>query len=660
MKSKKIAVVVLDGFGLNPKKEWEIVGAAFNALPQPLQQYLLTLVGGQGGFAKAAIAPISHGVARYLADTGLGTLDELLPKFIAWHAAVLAHPEIPTIDAARMEAATNANYVPWAVNTPYLFSLRQQYPTIQTRTAGVFSGFEEMNPEAMGNSDTGHQQIFNLMVAKQVPTFIADLIRTGAFFKNAELNADLSLAKSGHKVVFKTLLSGEFGDDGYVHSALNHIDAFLKLYFDILELPKSNLQIEAVLDGRDSPYCSSLEFQTQEGIRRYGFLHKLREKLQKYDAVSCVSWILGRQFMDRDYKGGMIKKEYETVVRNSGRRVADFDQALALIASDHAQKIYDPSVEPIIIGNPETVGNNTVFFNAIFRSDRQEPITAALMANIDFVTKQATQKKKLDTWEGFTWITPFPGLISWAMVEYHKDLGDKGLKAVFHDQPHAHNVLFLLSQARPDFRFLFLTEGVKEKHMGLFSRGRRSRPLAPAETQYIVSSYGKEDGVASDNDLYKVPAMRHPEIAAKLELELQNPEWDLIAVNFPGADMIGHLVTGQFDACKQTVMSLERALQQVVPVAQKNGWVLVLSADHGNIEHFGPDHGNNDVLTTLVIPEGSGMSVQIPPNRSARLFDISWTIISVLGATLEELKAPPFDPLTVSDPNRLVGMPLVK
>lgn len=659
MKSNKIAVVVLDGFGLNPKREWDIVSAAFQALPDTVQQQLVESC-GRGAFAKAALAPTSHGVARHLAQSELGSVDELLERIIKLRDVVEHSPYAELIDNARMEAATKANYVPWAVHTPYLFHLRQQHPTIQTRTAGVFSGFEEMDPEAMGNSDTGHQQIFNLTVAKQVPTFIADLIRTGAFFENAALNADLSLAKEGRKVVFKTLLSGEFGDDGYVHSALNHIDAFLKLYFDVLKLPKENLQIEAVLDGRDSPYRSSLEFETLDGVRRYGFLHKLRERLLPYDAVGCVSWILGRQFMDRDYKGGMIKKEYETVVRNAGRAVPDFDQALALIAADHAAKVYDPSIEPIVIGNPEPVGNNTVFFNAIFRSDRQEPITAALLAHIDFVTKQATQKKKLETWENFTWITHFPQMIHWAMVEYHKDLGEKGLKAVFHDKPHAHNVLHLLSQARPEFRFLFLTEGVKEKHMGLFSRGRRSRPLLPAETQYIVSSYGKEDGVASDNDLYKVPAMRHPEIAEKLALELQNPEWDLIAVNFPGADMIGHLVTGQFDACKQTVMSLETALRQVVPVAQANGWVMVISADHGNVEHFGPDHGNNDVLTTLLLPEACPFTVQVPPNRSARLFDISWTILTVLGATPEALNAPPFDPLTVADPNRLVGMSLVK
>jgi 2,3-bisphosphoglycerate-independent phosphoglycerate mutase len=363
--------------------------------------------------------------------------------------------------------------------------------------------------------------------------------------------------------------------------------------------------------------------------------------------------------MDRDYKGGMIRVECEAVVGNVGRKAANFDEALAMVAQDHAKKVYDPSVEPIVVGNPRPVGEKTVFFNAIFRSDRQEPITAALLGHVEFITKQATQKKKLDTWDGFQWVRQFQTLVNWGMVEYHKDLGDKGLKAVFHDKPHEHNVLYLLSQRLPEFRFLFLTEGVKEKHMGLFSRGRRSRPLAPAETQFVVPSYGKEDGVASDNDLYKVPAMRHPEIAAKLVEELKNPQWDLIAVNFPGADMIGHLVTGQFEACRATMLSLEEALKQFIPVALENGWVTVVTADHGNIEHYGPDHGNNDVLTTLVIPEGARVSAKVPEGGTARLFDISWTILEALGTSVEALQAPPFDPLTVADPNRLVGVSLL-
>ena len=659
----KSATVVLDGLGLHPKTEWEIVSTMWDRLTPELREKMTRILGNEE-LATAAMAPTSHGVARAWSDRTGGDWLELFTQIRQARCTLrtsigdeLFHQ---LTDEIRVQVAEELHYAPWAVNTPYIFSLRQNRPTWITRTAGVFTGQEAMEPEIMGNSDTGHQQLFNLTVARQVPRQIGDLIKTGQFFENEALNRDLSQAGKNGLVVFKTLLSGEYGDDGFVHSAWPHMEAFFKLYFERLSLPPENLQVEAVLDGRDSPGDSSLVSKKLDGRERYGFLHKLRTLLKKYNAESSLSWILGRQFMDRDYKGGMIQVEYDTVVKNEGRKVHSLDGAFELIAQDHEGGKTDPMITPIIVGNPRTVGENTVFFNAIYRADRQEPITAALMGLTEFIWKQATQKKKLDTWDDFHWITPFKSLVMWSMIEYHSDFGDAGAHMVIHNEPHPHNVLYLLNKKYPDFRFLFLTEGVKEKHMGLFSRGRRSRPLEPSETQIIVPSYGKSEGIASDDDLYQVPQMRHPEITRELSAALTSNKYNVIAANFPGTDMIGHLVVNHFDACQKAILSLETALADFVPVAINNDWVLVITSDHGNIEHYGPDHGNNDVLTTIILPEDSPLEASQPPGYQARLFDISMTTLTALGVTPKEINAPEIPQNLKDDPNRLVAVPLVK
>jgi len=330
-----------------------------------------------------------------------------------------------------------------------------------------------------------------------------------------------------------------------------------------------------------------------------------------------------------------------------------------MIERDHAGGFTDPTIEPIVIGNPRPLGPDSVFFNAIFRADRQEPITAALLGMTDFIRKQATQKKRLDTWDRFSWLTSAPPASMWTMIDYHLEFRTAGAASICQDSPHPHNILHLLNRKLDDFTFLLVTEGVKEKHMGLFSRGRRSTPLEPAETQRIIASCGREEGVNSDNDLYKVPAMRHEEIAADLVSELEKTEFDLVAANFPGADMLGHLVENHFEACIETLLSLEKAMRAVVPAALNNGWLLILTSDHGNIEHLGPDHGNNDVLTTLVIPENSGLTSVPPPGYSARLFDISWTVLETLGLSHQTLDHPPFLDDIADDPRRLVGRSLI-
>jgi len=661
--SGRAAVVVLDGFGPIPSKEWSICEQVFRTLDDGTRKVLLD--GRKQVLVIASLAPTSHGVAWHMARTEgsdwLVLLDEVKTAHARTCELLEQAPMGPsTVAGLVRETAHRERYAPWTANTPFLFRLRQENPTWVTRTAGVFTGFEELSPEIMGNSDTGHQQIFNLMVARQVPAIISRMVEDGSFFSNEDLNRDLCRARDGATVVVKTLLSGEFGDDGYVHSAYKHLLAFFKLYFEVLKLPASSLQIEAVLDGRDSPYYSSLRYEEKDGVLRYGYLRKLRKVLRGFGAESCLSWIMGRQFMDRDYKGGMIRKEYELVARNAGRKVGDVDEAFDLIDRDHAAGFVDPVIEPIVIGSPRPVGDGTVFFNAIFRSDRQEPITAALLGHTEFIRRQAEQKKRLDTWEDFSWISPFSALTHWSMVDYHEEFPGRGARSLYKDRPHEHNVLHLLNREKPGFRFLFLTEGVKEKHMGLFSRGRRSTPLLPAETQKIIPTHGKEQGVNNDNDLWKVPKMRHPEIAAELDRALGDREFDLVACNFPGADMIGHLIENHFDACVETIESLDHALARIVTTARANGWVLLVTSDHGNVEHCGPDHGNNDVLTTLVLPDESRFEAVPPPNCSGRLFDVSHTILEVLGVSLSALQAPPIPEHISRDPRRLVGCALVR
>ena len=366
----KSATVVLDGLGLHPQTEWKIVSTMWQRLDSELQEKMIRILGDEE-LVQAALAPTSHGVARAWSDRSKGDWLDLFTQIRQARCALrtsIGDEQFRQItNEIRVQVAEEFHYAPWAVNTPYIFSLRQNRPTWITRTAGVFTGQEAMEPEIMGNSDTGHQQLFNLAVARQIPRQIGDLIKSDEFFENDALNRDLTRAGKGGLVVFKTLLSGEYGDDGFVHSAWPHMEAFFKLYFERLSLPPENLQVEAVLDGRDSPGDSSLVSKTLDGRDRYGFLYKLRALLKKYNAESSLSWILGRQFMDRDYKGGMIQVEYDAVVKNTGRKVQSLDEAFALIGQEHVGGKTDPMIEPIVVGNPRTVGEDTVFFNAIFR-----------------------------------------------------------------------------------------------------------------------------------------------------------------------------------------------------------------------------------------------------------------------------------------------------
>jgi 2,3-bisphosphoglycerate-independent phosphoglycerate mutase len=365
--------------------------------------------------------------------------------------------------------------------------------------------------------------------------------------------------------------------------------------------------------------------------------------------------------MDRNYQGAMIRAEYEMVVKNVGEKVDSFDQAYERIKQFHDRGLTDPMVPPIVIGQPRTVDGNTSFINAIFRADRQEPITATLLGLSDFVAQRAEPYGTLDSWDDFDWLEDLSGMTMVTMIDYHAVFADAGVAAVVLDRPHEHNMLHLMNQHVEGFQFLFLGESVKAKHIGLFSRGRRSLPLKPAEDRTIIPSYGKKEDVANDNELYKFPSMRHLELGAQLEAAGRKAKHDFILVNWPGPDMIGHLITNRFESCVETVNSIEAVLNKVVPVLREAGYFVIVTADHGNVENYGPDHGNNPVLTTVVPPAGREDAIVSRFDQWARLFDVAATALSLMGhdETIRS-KMPAIPENVQQSPDRLVGVPLIK
>ena len=57
---------------------------------------------------------------------------------------------------------------------------------------------------------------------------------------------------------------------------------------------------------------------------------------------------------------------------------------------------------------------------------------------------------------------------------------------------------------------------------------------------------------------------------------------DLIICNFANPDMVGH--TGDLDAAIKAVETVDHAIGTVLPVLEKTGGVMLLTADHGNCE----------------------------------------------------------------------------
>jgi bisphosphoglycerate-independent phosphoglycerate mutase (AlkP superfamily) len=193
--------------------------------------------------------------------------------------------------------------------------------------------------------------------------------------------------------------------------------------------------------------------------------------------------------------------------------------------------------------------------------------------------------------------------------------------------PHAENFLAQWPHSVGSDEYTLVAESVKSSHMGYFFRGRREDPVDGAtEARFITPSHGEEDGVKSDTDFYLHPAMRAKEVTADVIKTVKADTSRLICCNIASPDMVGHLLPVRYEEAKAAYSAAADALVE---------------------------HSINDVLTTVVRPDGAESAVGIPVFQ-ARLFDIAPTMLELLGA--ENIST---DGDTSAQPDRFMGRPLV-
>jgi len=671
-----VLLIILDGFGFNERTELEILTKAAARISPAAAKQIETIARKANGkrgdtLVRPAAALIRLALSPVLPTTALDPVYAHVPyqRLVALRGEIRGQMgETQSGDATLLELADGAvtevaleqRYAVWSARSTYLNELRNSFPTVATQASGLAAGYEDVVPAVQGNSETGHQQIGNFVVAAQTPLEISSEIADGSFFQNEALLQALSeVQQRGSSLDICFLLSGEYGNDGRVHSAWNHLEALLEAVFVRAGLPPSRVRLEAITDGRDSPPYSSV----RAAGKQYGFLHKLKALLGRYGAEESVAWVIGRSIaMDRDYEEERTKQDFRLLVESQGQRVPDLDAAIAAVQAFHDAGGSDTNVPPIVVGiGARAVGEGDVFLDLNFRADRQRAKVAALLGARDFLVREAAKKGR--TWK-MDWLVPPVGLSLYCLSEYHPDFAAKyGAKVLYPIRPQAHNLFAIVPQQSESqgfaFKYLLTAESTKALHVGYFIRGRREQPVVDGEeTRTIVPSYGSEYGVSTDDDYYKTPQMRAFALVDVVVEALAKGGFDLIAVNLANTDMVGHLLPKRWDAAERSVTLVDTALATIVPAAQRAGYDTILTADHGNIEDDDSSHTANDVLTTFVSPDGA-VSLCDDPRLRARLFDIPWSIVELMG--LSDVIIPHLPPIPENIREQgLVGRCLVR
>jgi 2,3-bisphosphoglycerate-independent phosphoglycerate mutase len=467
-----------------------------------------------------------------------------------------------------------------AATTPNYTRLLLDCPHALLATSGNAVGLPKGQ---MGNSEVGHMNIgAGRVVAQDLPR-IDVAIEDGSLALRPNLLALIDAAKTNKSAVHVMgLLS-----PGGVHSHQDHIAALVKICAGA-GVP---VFVHAFLDGRDTPPKSAR-----------GYLEKFLGDIDGLAGVRLAT-LSGRYFaMDRDKRWDRVEKCFSAIVEASGRR---FDDVTAALDASYAEDVTDEFVEPCVLGDYAGVTDGDVLLFANFRADRAREISAALLDK---------------GFDGFVRARLPHFAAAAGLTEYSQDL-KAVMTAIFPPEDVRETLGEIIAQHK--LKQLRIAETEKYAHVTFFLNGGREDQFE-GEDRILVPS----PKVATYD---QKPEMSAIAVTDKLEEAILSGKYDLIVCNYANPDMVGH--TGVMCAAIQAVDTIDACLGRLRDAIEKAGGVMLVTADHGNIEMMKDPHTHEPYTahTTLDVPVialGAPVGVTL---QNGRLADVAPTILDLMG-----------------------------
>ena len=414
-------------------------------------------------------------------------------------------------------------------NLPFLRSLLTKYPNSLLQASGRAVGLPEGQ---MGNSEVGHLTMGAGRVIFQPLEKINQEIENGNLFKNEEILKVINHVKENDSSLH---ICGLLSDGG-VHSHIDHILA-------LIDMAKANdikkLYIHVFTDGRDT-----LPKKAQK------YINLLNDHL-KQTGIGVIGTIMGRYYaMDREKIWDRTKKAYDALVYGVGESNMSCDD---VIEESYRKNITDEFIEPTIINKVSMIKDNDGIILANFRPDRLTQLFAAITNPefIDFPTKKLNNIKLVT-------MMPVDASIICTNAYQHEKC--------------EHTLLETLSAN--NYRILQIAEVSKYPHVTHFFQGDKDINL-PTATKIQLPNKD-----VATYDLY--PPMSAVEVTN--EILNKGKDFDFILVNYANGDMIGH--TGNLKACIEGLEVLDECIEKLHTFAKENGFILIITADHGNCEEM--------------------------------------------------------------------------
>ncbi|KAI0931048.1 hypothetical protein AcW1_001457 [Taiwanofungus camphoratus] len=442
----------------------------------------------------------------------------------------------------------------------------------------------------MGNSEVGHLNIGAGRIVWQDIVKIDVSIKKRQFHKNETILQSCKTAKEGNgRLHLLGLVS-----DGGVHSHIHHLYALLET---AKEAGVPHVYIHFFGDGRDTAPRSAAGYAKD----LVAFLEK-----EKYGQIATV---VGRYYaMDRDKRWERIKIAVDGLVKGEGEKG---EAVVKTIEQRYKKDETDEFLKPIIVNGEEgriKDGDTLFFFN--YRSDRMREIVTVFGLPDKPMEVDVPKNLHITTMSRYNAEFPFPiAFPPQAMTNVLAEwLSKQGVK-----QAH-------------------IAETEKYAHVTFFFNGGVEKQFAAEERHMIpspkVATYDKQ------------PKMSVQSVADKVAEVVKKGEHEFVMCNFAPPDMVGH--TGVYDAAVEAISHTDAAVGTVYKACQEAGYILLITADHGNAEQMinpetGAPHTAHTTNPVPFIMTGDPKKFQFTVDKKdgeedeGALCDVAPTVLDLLG-----------------------------
>ena len=396
----------------------------------------------------------------------------------------------------------------------------------------------------MGNSEVGHNAMGCGRVFAQGAKLVGESITSGTLYEGATWKKLVKNVKDKNSTFhFIGLVS-----DGNVHSHIDHLKGMIQ---QANKEGIKKIRVHALLDGRDVPPTSALEYITP-----------LEEFLASFkDSDYRIASGGGRMYMTMDRYNAdwsMVQRGWYAHVLGEGRQFASATEAINTYRSE-TPDVLDQDMHEFVIaegGKPVGTiqdGDSVIYFN--FRGDRALEISAAFEGDSSF---DKFDRKRV------------PAVEYAGMMEYD---GDNHKPAQYLVNPPSIDRTMGEYLTKSGVHLMAISETQKYGHVTYFFNGNR-----PGEFDKNLETY---EEVPSDVVPFEQrPWMKCAEITDKVIDAIKSGKYDHIRLNYPNGDMVGH--TGVFNAVVCSMEGMDLQLGRLKAAIEEAGGIMCITADHGN------------------------------------------------------------------------------